>query len=69
MKGDFNVAYGNYNNTQAGGAINVPVTDNLAIRAAVNYDHRDSFLKAGQPVGPEPLAFQGQYSRAACRRC
>ncbi|WDF72906.1 TonB-dependent receptor [Novosphingobium sp. KACC 22771] len=47
LKGDVNIAYGNYNNTQAGGAINVPVTDNLAIRAAVNYDHRDSFLKAG----------------------
>jgi iron complex outermembrane receptor protein len=47
IKGNLDVAYGNYNNTQVGGAINVPVTENLAVRGAFNFDHRDSFLKAG----------------------
>jgi iron complex outermembrane receptor protein len=47
VSGSVNVAYGNYNNTQGSAAVNLPVTSNLAVRAAVNYDHRDSFLKAG----------------------
>ena len=47
LSGSANIAYGNHNNTQAGAALNIPVTNNLAVRAAVNYDHRDSFLHAG----------------------
>jgi iron complex outermembrane receptor protein len=51
FSGSVDAAYGNYNNTQASAAVNMPVTDNLALRAAVNYDHRDSFLKAGNNIG------------------
>ena len=47
VSGSVDVAYGNFNNTQATGVINLPVSDNLAIRAGVNFDRRDSFLKPG----------------------
>ncbi len=45
--GSVDAAYGNFNNTQATGVLNLPVSDNLALRAAVNFDRRDSFLKPG----------------------
>jgi iron complex outermembrane receptor protein len=47
FSGSVDVAYGNYNNAQATAVVNMPVSSNLAIRAAVNMDRRDSFLKAG----------------------
>ena len=40
-------SYGNYDSRLLTGMINVPVTGTLAVRAAVNYDRRDSFLLSG----------------------
>ncbi|QYE35753.1 TonB-dependent receptor [Polymorphobacter sp. PAMC 29334] len=37
-------ALGNYSSAAAQGAINVPLTDNLAIRAAGNYERHDSYF-------------------------
>ncbi len=45
--GSIDVAYGNHNNTQATAVLNAPVSEDFAIRAAVNFDRRDSFLKPG----------------------
>jgi iron complex outermembrane receptor protein len=47
LSGTFDAAYGNYNNTQITGVINAPVTENFGVRFGVNYDRRDSYLKAG----------------------
>lgn len=46
FEGAFNLAYGNYGNTQADAMLNLPVTEDLAIRAAISMDTRDSFLKS-----------------------
>jgi len=40
--GDINV--GNYGQVQATGVLNIPLASNFAIRAAANYDRRDSFI-------------------------
>ena len=39
--GDF--GYGSYNNITGTGVVNVPVSEGLALRAAVNHEQRDSF--------------------------
>jgi iron complex outermembrane receptor protein len=43
----FDAAYGNYNAIQATGTINLPVGESVAIRGAVNFDKRDSYLLRG----------------------
>lgn len=47
FEGSVDLTYGNYNTFQATGVINVPVSESIALRGAVNYDRRDSYLKAG----------------------
>lgn len=47
FEGSVDLNYGNYNTFQATGVINVPVSEKIALRGAVNYDRRDSYLKAG----------------------
>ena len=47
FEGSVDLNYGNYSTFQATGVINVPVSDSIALRGAVNYDRRDSYLKAG----------------------
>jgi iron complex outermembrane receptor protein len=47
-------AMGNYSNRTAQGAINVPITDTLAVRFAGNYRHRDSYYTDIGPLGNEP---------------
>ena len=42
--------YGNYNTTTFQGAINVPLTDTLAIRAAGDYSRHDSYYNSFGPV-------------------
>jgi iron complex outermembrane recepter protein len=37
--------YGNYNARRGDGVVNIPVSDNLAVRAAVNFNDRDGYLK------------------------
>lgn len=44
FEGAFNIAYGNYGNTQTDAMLNLPMNDDLAIRAAISLDRRDSFL-------------------------
>jgi len=40
----FDLALGSYNSKQFSGVVNLPVNDELAIRAAVNIDQRDNYL-------------------------
>jgi iron complex outermembrane receptor protein len=48
--GRVDATYGNYNQVQTTAVINVPATDTLAFRAAVNYDRRDSVIKPSSRV-------------------
>jgi len=43
----FDGTYGDYNTRQGTGVVNLPVSDDVAIRAAVNYDRRDNYVSAG----------------------
>ena len=47
LGGRVDATYGNYNQAQVTGVVNVPVSDTIAIRGAVNYDRRDSFVTNG----------------------
>lgn len=47
FEASFDGTYGNYNTVQATGMINLPVGENAAIRAAINYDRRDNYLRPG----------------------
>jgi iron complex outermembrane receptor protein len=46
-EGRVDLQYGNYNQVQATGVVNVPLSQDIAVRAAVNYDRRDSFISSG----------------------
>lgn len=50
--------YGNYNDVRVHGAINLPLTDDLAIRLAARKETRDSFYEVveGEPTYGEPGA-------------
>lgn len=53
--GSIDATYGAYNSVQSTGMLNVPVGQHVAIRAAVNYDRRDSYLKQGSsPYSLDP---------------
>jgi len=39
--------YGNYDTVQATAVLNIPINDSVAIRGAVNYNRRDSYLREG----------------------
>lgn len=43
IKGYAQGSYGNYNNRTAQGAVNLPITQNLAVRLAGDYQKRDSY--------------------------
>jgi iron complex outermembrane recepter protein len=45
--GSVDVGYGNFDSMQATGVLNLPVGESVALRAAVNYDARDSYLIPG----------------------
>ena len=45
FSGDMKLGYGNYNDIQLTGAVNLPITDTLAARVAFNEEKRDSFFK------------------------
>jgi len=42
-------SYGNYNDVKMQGALNVPLSDTLAIRVAGNYENRDTFFHVTGP--------------------
>lgn len=50
----FDAAYGNFDAIQATAMVNVPVTSGFALRGAVNYDRRDSFV-IQSPTSPFKL--------------
>lgn len=56
-EGALNTTLGDYNTRQADGFINLPVNDDLAVRASFSFDHRDSFVETELPEGTEPTAF------------
>jgi iron complex outermembrane receptor protein len=62
FSGSVDAAYGNYNNTQITGILNTPINENLGLRFGVNYDHRDSFLKAGQNLNADLNPFKDNIS-------
>jgi len=41
------MSYGNYDSRNATAVLNLPVSDAVGLRAAVNYDRRDSFIRRG----------------------
>jgi iron complex outermembrane receptor protein len=47
LGGSVDVGAGNFGSWQGSAVVNVPVSDNLAIRAAANFDQRDNYLIAG----------------------
>lgn len=49
--GRIDLSYGNYDKINATGVINLPVSDTLAFRAAVNHDSRDNFVLDGADDG------------------
>lgn len=54
FSGSLDASYGNFDTQQITGVLNVPVSDAIAVRAAVNYDRRDSYLIRG-PAFTTPL--------------
>jgi iron complex outermembrane receptor protein len=61
-EGSVDVQYGNYNQVQATGVVNVPVSETFAVRAAVNYDRRDSFITKGQQLNRSLNPFKDNIS-------
>jgi iron complex outermembrane recepter protein len=59
----FDGAYGNYNAIQATGVLNIPVGDSVAIRAAVNYDARDSYIIPGVSATGTKLPDSGTFKK------
>jgi iron complex outermembrane receptor protein len=59
-------SYGNFNTVITNGMVNVPIGGGLAIRAAVNYDRHDSYVKEGVPgtvrVNPQRTFLSGRLS-------
>lgn len=45
--GSLDATVGNYGQINTTGVINAPVSDNFAVRAAVNYERRDSYINRG----------------------
>ncbi|MBN8809321.1 MAG: TonB-dependent receptor plug domain-containing protein [Sphingomonas sp.] len=54
VKGYALAQYGNYNDVKLQGAINLPVSDTLAVRVAANYEGRDTFFKVTGPWTGNP---------------
>ncbi|HWD67507.1 MAG TPA: TonB-dependent receptor [Caulobacteraceae bacterium] len=52
--GNFYVGYGNYNDAQFQGAVNLPVSDTLSLRLAANLESRDSFFHVAGPHTGDP---------------
>lgn len=60
--------YGNYDNVRLQGAVNVPLSDTLAVRLAFNREERDSFYNViqGTPsTGNTPGEYEGESYRAS----
>jgi len=62
LSGSLDASYGNYNTTNETGVLNIPMGESMALRAAVNYDHRDSYLYAGANFRSNMNAFKDNLS-------
>ena len=51
--------YGNYNDTNLQGAVNLPISDTLAARVAVNGEYRDSFYDVSGLTKGNPNVYNG----------
>ena len=49
MGGDINVDRGNWNESRIDGAINIPITDNLAMRVSGVFQHHDGYVHSTHP--------------------
>ncbi|MEO5493913.1 MAG: TonB-dependent receptor [Sphingomonas sp.] len=54
VKGYALAQYGNYNDVKLQGAINLPISDTLALRVAGNYERRDTFFNVTGPWTGNP---------------
>jgi len=54
VHGNVQLQYGNYNDAQIRGAINLPLSDTLAARIALNDEYRDSFYTISGPYTGHP---------------
>ena len=54
VKGFATAQYGNYDQVKLQGAVNLPVSDTLAIRVAGNFEKRDSFFNVTGPFTGNP---------------
>lgn len=57
--------YGNYNDVKLQGAVNVPLSDTLAIRLATNHEWRDTFSKVSGPYTGNPGDLRAHSGRAS----
>jgi iron complex outermembrane receptor protein len=65
VKGFATAQYGNYNQLKAQGAINVPLSDTLAIRLATNLEKRDTFFTITGPWTGNPGNLLAKSGRAS----
>jgi iron complex outermembrane receptor protein len=56
--GNLLVGYGNYNDAQLQGAVNLPVSDTLSLRLAANLERHDSFFNVTGPYTGDPGRLQ-----------
>jgi len=54
VKGYALAQYGNYNDVKVQGALNLPISDTLALRVAGNYERRDTFFTVTGPYTGNP---------------
>lgn len=57
--GDLSVLFGNYGRLKVTGAVNMPFSDELAMRVAFNFDDRDSFFTLDTPETTTDLNASG----------
>ncbi|MCT2400439.1 TonB-dependent receptor [Novosphingobium mangrovi (ex Huang et al. 2023)] len=60
MTGNVNVGIGNYKYMEGSGALNVPVTDTLAVRGAIQYTKHDGYAHATKVPGYEKYQLDDQ---------
>lgn len=65
IKGYALAQYGNYNDLKSQGAINLPISDTLAIRVAGNFEKRDSFFTVTGPWTGNPGNLNSVSARAS----
>lgn len=65
FSGNASLSYGSYNLERFGGVVNLPITDTLAIRAAIQQNRHDGFAKATAIKGMPDYALDDENSVTA----